>query len=224
MQQNLAQMDLRAVIVDVDGTLVDSNAAHADAWVEALRAHGYDTTPGVVRRMIGMGGDKVLQAMTGLDQADPTAQQIIAERHRIFAKQYVAHIRPFPNSHALVSRMRADGLRLVVASSDDASVVKALLERTQFSDLIEEIVASADVDHSLVGAALEALHLLAWQALMLGDTPYDIQAARRVGVATIALRSGGWDDVDLKRAAAVYEDAADLLAHYHESLLARAVA
>jgi phosphoglycolate phosphatase-like HAD superfamily hydrolase len=227
---NLAPVtDLRAVIVDADGTLVDSSDAHADAWVEALRAHGYDTTSGLVRRVIGMGGDKVVQAVTGLDQVDPTAQRITAARCSIFAKRYLARIRPFPNSHALLSRMRADRLRLVVAGSGDVSVLKTLLERTQFLDLIEDIVSSAEVDHSkpdsdLVGAALEALGLLACQALMLGDTPYDIEAARNVGVATIALRSGGWDDVDLKRAVAVYEDPADLLAHYHGSLFAHAVA
>src|SRR5512143_2134380 len=173
---NLAPVtDLRAVIVDADGTLVDSSDAHADAWVEALRAHGYDTTSGQVRRVIGMEGDKVVQAITGLDQVDPTAQQITAARRSIFAKRYLARIRPFPNSHALLSRMRADRLRLVVAGSGDVSVLKTLLERTQFLDLIED-VSSAEVDHSkpdsdLVGAALEALGLLACQALMLGDTP-----------------------------------------------------
>lgn len=221
--------DLRAVILDVDGTLVDSTDAHADAWVQALRTYGYDATFGVVRRLIGMEGDKVLQFITGLDQVNPTAQQITAARNSIFATQYLARIRPFPNSHALLSRMRADGLRLVVASSGDVSVLETLLERTQFLDLIEDIVSATEVDHcqsdsDLVGAPLEALGLLGWQALMLGDTPYDIEAARRVGVATIALRSGGWDDVDLKRAVAVYDDAADLLAHYPRSLFARAAA
>lgn len=226
MHNSAPVMDLRAVILDVDGTLVDSNGAHVDAWVEALRAYGYDTTFAVVRRVIGIGGDNALQAITGLDQGHPIAQQITAERHSIFAKRYLPRIRPFPNSHALLSRMRGDGLHLVAASSDDASVVKALLETTQFSDLIEDIVSSFELDHTkpdsdLVSAALAALGLLACQALMLGDTPYDIEAARRVGVETIAMRSGGWDDEYLKRAVAVYEDAADLLAHYQDSPFAR---
>ena len=221
--------DLRAVILDVDGTLVDSNEAHAHAWIEALRTHGYDTTFGVVRRLIGMGGDKVVQMVTGLEDDHPTARQITATRQRIFAKQYLARIRPFPNSHALLSRMRADGLRLIVASSAQRAELSALLESTQFLDLIEDVVSAADVDRSkpapdLVGAALEVLGLLAWQALMLGDTPYDIEAARQAGVATIALRSGGWDDRDLRRAVAVYDDAADLLAHYQDSPFACAAA
>lgn len=227
MQNLEGAMDLRAVILDVDGTLVDSNDAHAHTWTEALQIHGYDTTFGGVRRLIGMGGDKVLRITTGLEQDHPIARKINATRRRIFVNRYLARIRPFPNSHALLSRMRADRLHLVVASSGDAAELKALLGCTQFLDLIEHVVSAADVDRSnpdpdLVDVALKALGVPASQTLMLGDTPYDIDAASKIGVGSIALRSGGWIDADLKRAVAVYDDAADLLAHYHTLPLARA--
>ncbi len=218
--------DLRAVILDVDGTLVDSNDAHAHAWVEAFREHGYQPTFGVVRWLIGMGGDKVLRMVTQLREDQPVAQQILARRRSIFLKAYLPHVRPFPNAHALLSQMRTSGLRLLVASSEDKSEVEALLDSTQFSDLIEDVVSSADVQHSkpdpdLVDAALRRLELPATQVLMLGDTPYDIEAGRQIGVRTVALRSGGWNDAELSRALALYDDAADLLVHYQSSPFAR---
>jgi phosphoglycolate phosphatase-like HAD superfamily hydrolase len=121
--------------------------------------------------------------------------------------------------------MVAEGLTLVIATSAGSDEMRALLERAGVADLIEDATSSRDVESSkpdpdVVGAALRKGRLRADEVVMIGDTPYDIEAATRLDVPTVALRCGGWwDDYALSGAVAIYDDPADLLAHYHESPL-----
>ncbi len=218
---------VRAAILDVDGTLIDSNDAHARAWVEVGPEFGFQVDFAHVRRLIGMGGDKVLPEISGGIEADSEQGERIAERRgEIFRERHLSGLKPFPDARALLERMRDAGLSLVVASSASGEDLKALLKQAGVQDLIEEKTSSSDAaeskpDPDIVEAALESAGCEAGQAVMLGDTPYDVEAARRAGVACVALRCGGWGDADLRDAVAIYDDPADLLARWEESPFVR---
>ncbi len=213
------------VLLDIDGTLVDSNDAHARAWVEALAEAGHDVPFERVRRLIGMGGDQLLPEVIGLEKDTPEGQRISDRWVAIFKEKYLSGLRPFPQVRQLLMRMREERLPLVAATSAKADQLDALLDIAGVKDLIKEETTSDDVEESkpepdIVRAGLRKLGCDASEAVMLGDTPYDIEAAGKSGVGVIALRCGGFDDSDLAGALAIYDDPADLLAHYDESPLA----
>ncbi len=212
----------RAVILDVDGTLIDSNEAHAQAWVDAGRELGYPVQYVVVRTLIGMGGDRVTPRVTGLDPGSPEAERVRDRRGEIFRERYLPRLCAFPRTRELLERLRADGLRLVVASSASPRDLQALLRQAGIHDLVDGATSAGDVDRSkpapdAVQTALAAAGCPPAEAIMLGDTPYDVEAAQRAGVPIVALRCGGWGDRDLEGAAAIFADPADLLAHYDDS-------
>ena len=212
----------RAVILDVDGTLIDTNDAHAHAWVDVLREFGHDVAFGEVRRMIGMGGDRVLPRLTGLSDESEQGKEIKERRGKVFRERYLPSCRPFPGARELLERMQGDGMTLSVATSASKDDMAALLKAADIADLIEAKTSSSDADASkpapdIVHAALESAGCAPEEAVMLGDTPYDVTASNRAGVRCVALRCGGWDDDALVEAAAIYDDPADLLAHYESS-------
>jgi HAD superfamily hydrolase (TIGR01509 family) len=214
------------VILDIDGTLLDSNAQHAQAWSDALAEHGYDVDSGRIRPLIGMGGDKVLPELIGLSEESPTGQRISERRGEIFRTKYLPQVRPFPRVRDLVERLDREGHTIVVASSASKEDLRALLEKAGVRDLLAGETSSDDAERSkpdpdIVHAAMQKLGLPPERVVMIGDTPYDVEAAKRAGIRTIALRSGGcWSDTALQGAAAIYGDPADLLAHLDESPLA----
>lgn len=216
----------KAVILDIDGTLIDSNDAHARAWADVGKEFGYEIPFEKARRLIGMGGDKVLPELTGVEEDDSEGERITERRGEIFRSRYLAELQAFPGTRELLQRMKEDGLKLVVATSASADDLEGLLEASGAADLIEETTSSGDAENSkpdpdIVEAALEETGYPAEQVVMIGDTPYDVEAATRAGVGIIAVRCGGWGDEELRGALAVYEDPADLLEHYDESPLGR---
>ena len=217
---------IRGVILDVDGTLVDSNDAHARAWVEALAEHGVDVEFEKVRRLIGMGGDKLLPEVSGISEETPEGERISKRRGEIFKERYLPKLKAFPSTRELLEKMRDEGLKLVVASSAKEDELNPLLKIAGADDLIEKKTSSDDAENSkpdpdIVKAALDSSGLAPGEVVMLGDTPYDIESASRAGVRVIAVRSGGWEDADLSGAVAIYDGPADLLAHYDSSPLLR---
>jgi len=212
----------RAVIFDVDGTLVDSNDAHAHAWVRALGERGRRVEFSRVRPLIGMGSDKLLPAVAGLAADSPEGRAIVDRRREIFLDEYVRRLRPTRGARELLEWLRDDRLELYVASSANADELEPLL-RVAGADKMIESVASSDAaprskpDPDIVRAALDRTGCPAGDVIMIGDTPYDVEAALRAGIGIIALRSGGWSDRGLAGAAAVYQDPADLLDHYDVS-------
>ena len=218
---------LRGVLLDVDGTLIDSNDAHAAAWVDTLREFGFpDASFERVRPLIGMGGDKLLPAVTGLDHESELAQRITARRTERFASAYLPTLRAFPGAHELLARFKDEGLRLVVATSAKDDELNDLLEQAGLEELVDRKTTSSDADHSkpdpdIINAALHRGELDAGDVLMLGDTPYDIEAASRAGIRTVALRCGGWDDRRLADAVEIYDDAAALARNYDQSVFRR---
>jgi HAD superfamily hydrolase (TIGR01509 family) len=214
--------DIRAVLLDVDGTLVDSNDAHARAWEQALAHHGHNIPFERLRSLIGKGGDKLLAEAAGVDQRSPHGRAIDTLRTQLFRRGYLPRLRPTPGARELVLRLRQAGLRLVVATSAKAAELQGLLDVCGARELVHAHTSSDDAERSkpdpdIVQAALQQASVPAGAALMLGDTPYDIEAARRCGVSTVALRCGGWDDAALAGAAAIYDDPAELLKRFEES-------
>ncbi|MBA2304175.1 MAG: HAD family hydrolase [Acidobacteria bacterium] len=215
-----------AVILDVDGTLVDSNDAHARAWVEAFAEHGITVAFEHVRRSIGMGGDKLMPEVSGIEEASSLGKEIAASRGRIFQEHHLPSIRPFPRTRELVERFADDGFVLAVASSAKADELDPLLERAGVSDLLALRTSSDDADNSkpdpdIVIAALKRTGCPADRTIMIGDTAYDVAAARRAGVEIVGLECGGWTREGLAGALAIYKDATDLLEHYQTSAFAR---
>ena len=219
---------IHAVIFDVDGTLVNSNDAQAKSWVEALKEFGYSVPYEKVRPLIGMGGDKVLPETIGVQKDSEKGKQISKRRSEIFKEKYLPTIQAFPGAQELLNRMRDQGLKLAIASSAQPDELRSLLQIVGAADLIEDKTSSEDAkrskpDPDIMQVTLKKVGYPPNEVVMIGDTPYDIEAASKVGVATIAFRCGGWNDADLAGAIAIYNDPADLLAHYDSSPLVQGV-
>jgi HAD superfamily hydrolase (TIGR01509 family) len=219
---------VRGVILDVDGTLVDSNDAHARSWVEALAEQGRRVPFEKVRKLIGMGGDKLLPLAAGIEEDSPEGKKVAQRRQEIFATRYLPKLRPTPGAKDLLRRMHARGLQLVVASSAKKDELDALLRVCGAQEYIDAETSSDETSHSkpdpdVVEEALPDLGLPARAVVMLGDTPYDVEAGKRAGVQVIGFRCGGWSDEDLLGAVAVYDHPADLLEHYDSSPLGERV-
>lgn len=219
-------MAICGIILDVDGTLVDSNDAHARAWQATLREFGYDISYEKARGLVGMGGDNYLPNAVGVKQDSKEGKAISEARTERFKLDYLPHLQPFPQVRELVQALRDAGVKVVVATSGKKEEMQPLLELAHVADLIDDFASANDAESSkpdpdLVHVALKKLGCRPEDTLMLGDTPYDIEAASKAGVRTIALRSGGFDDEALKGAAALYDDAADLLAQLKTSFIYR---
>jgi HAD superfamily hydrolase (TIGR01509 family) len=217
---------LKGVIFDIDGTLVDSNDAHAQSWVDTFAEAGYDVPFDAVRPLIGMGADKLLPKTIGIKHDTAEAKKLIKRRSEIFRERYLARLRPFNGSRELVLRVRSDGLKVIVATSAKDEELKELLKAAQVEDLMQERATASDAkrskpDPEIVEAAIDESDTEPENLVMIGDTPYDIEAASKARVRAIAFRSGGWADEALKGAVEIYDGPADLLAHYDSSLIGR---
>lgn len=206
----------RGVLLDIDGTLVDSNDAHAHAWVEALKESGHNVAFAEVRPLIGMGGDKLLPKLTGIDSESQPGKKISTRRSEIFLKKYAPNLQPCLGAAGLLNAWRNAGIRLVIASSAKKDELQTLLKICGDETLIHSAVSADDAERSkpspdIVAAALERIELSAEDVVMVGDTPYDVEAASRAGVRAIALRCGGWQGADLAGAVAIFDTPRDLL-------------
>ena len=213
---------LEGVLLDVDGTLIDSNGAHAESWSDTFREFGMNISAHRVRPLIGMGGDKLLPQLTGIDADSDQGKALSERRAAIFREHYVPKLRLTRGARELVDRLRQEGLRLVIATSAMEEELRVMLRQVGLEDLLERKTSSDDADNSkpdpdIIVAALEKASLRPDAAILLGDTPYDIDAAQRASVETVALLTGGWDADALQDAVAIYEDPADVLRHFTAS-------
>lgn len=219
---------IRGVLFDIDGTLLDSNEAHAHAWLDALRGHGIDVPYDLMRSKIGMGGDKLLMDVAGIDSESTQGKLITERRIAVFKALYLPDIGPLPGARSLVERLRNRGLKRAVVTSAGATELADLLREAGVANLFDVEVGGDDAsaskpDPDLVKLALDKLAVGPREAVMIGDTPYDIAAAARAGVSTIAFRSGGWKDADLDGAIAIYDHPQDLISRIEQSPLALGV-
>ena len=219
---------IKAVIFDIDGTLIDTVDLHASAWVEALGHFGFDIAYEDMRSQIGKGGDQILHGLLPPDVIEQRGEEIKSFRGELFKRDYLAKARPFPGVRNLFERIRASGQRAVLASSGTGEEVEQYKEIAGIADLIDSATSSDDAERSkpfpdIFQAALAKLSpLKPEEAVVVGDTPYDAEAARNAGVKTVGVLSGGFTEQALREAGciAVYRDAEDLVRNYETSPLA----
>lgn len=219
---------IRAVLFDIDGTLLDSNDAHAHAWLDALRGHGTNVPFELLRSKIGMGADKLLREAADIDADSPLGRSIVERRINVLKAHYLPDIGPFVGARSLVDRIRARGLMCVAVSSAKAAEAADLLRAAAVADLLDPVITADDADRSkpdpdLVAVAVERVSASAGECILVGDTPYDVEAGNRAGVAVIALRCGGWSDGDLDGAIAIYDGPSDLASQLDRSPIMRGV-
>lgn len=220
-------MTPQAILFDIDGTLVDSNDAHILAWERAFAEAGYGFDRQTIHDQIGKGTDMLVPTL--LPDSDEAEQTALGEAHgRIFKADYLDAVRPFSGARDLIARVHGDGRRAVLASSASKAELDHYIGLIGVRDLIDAGTSADDVERTkpapdIFATALGRIAPLSPDAaIVLGDTPYDMEAARRCGIPAIGLRSGGFTDAALAGAGAmaIYDDVAALLADYDESPLA----
>jgi HAD superfamily hydrolase (TIGR01549 family) len=219
---------IKAVIFDVDGTLIDTVDLHADAWVQALKHFGYEIAFQDMRSQIGKGGDQILHGLLPPDVIERQADEIKDFRADLFKRDYLHKARAFPGVRELFERIRASGQRAVLASSGTAEEVEQYKKIAGIADLIDSATSSDDAERSkpfpdIFQAALAKLSPLGTnEAVVIGDTPYDAEAARKAGIKSIGVLTGGFAEQALKDAGciAVYDGPEDILKNYDASPLA----
>ncbi len=217
---------IRAILFDVDGTLIDSNDLHAAAWREAFRHFGVDLPFDRIRSQIGKGGDNLIPTLLPPDLVEARQEEIERYRGDLFKRDYLPRVVPFPGVRALFERIVADGRRILLASSAKEDELRFHLSVIGAEDLVSASTSKDDVAHSkpdpdIFASALAKAKADAGAAVVVGDTPYDMEAAAKLGIRTIGFRSGGFLDQALRQAGAaeLYDGPADLLARYERSLI-----
>jgi membrane protein len=219
-------MPKQAILFDIDGTLVDSNDAHVDAWLEAFRSAGFDFTRAQIHEQIGKGGDNLVPSLLP-DLGEEEQEKIDAVHGDIFKRRYLPHLKPFPGAPEILRHAAAAGQKVVLASSAGREQLDYHVELLGAAPFLTATTSKDDVEHSkpcpdIFAKALEKSGCVApADAIVVGDTPYDIAAARQLGIPAIGVRSGGFSDEQLADAVAIYDDVAALLADYEQSPISR---
>lgn len=215
---------LKAVLCDIDGTLVDSNAQHAEAWVRAFAHFGFRFTFEDILHQIGKGGDQLLPHYIPVEQLSQLEEPIKKYRKALFQTQYFDQLKAFPGARTLLQKMRQAGLRIGLATSADKGDLARLKRIAEIEDLVEDETTSDDAEKSkphpdIFQVALARLRVQPSEAMALGDTPWDIEAAKGAQINTVAVTSGGWTEPQLYSAGAiaVYADVAELAAEFERS-------
>ncbi len=219
---------LKAVIFDIDGTLIDSVDLHAEAWKEALRHFGHDLPFDRVRAQIGKGGDLLLLALLPKEEAERRGEEIEKYRLDLFRREYLHRVKAFPKVRELFERIRDDGKRIALASSAKAEELANYKRIAGIEDLVDAETSSDDAEKSkphpdIFHAALDRLGKVnPAEVIVVGDTTYDAEAAGQAGLRSIGLLCGGWPEAELLEAGciALYSDPADLFRQYDRSPLA----
>jgi phosphoglycolate phosphatase-like HAD superfamily hydrolase len=220
---------VKAVIFDIDGTLIDSVDAHAASWSEAFGHFGFSVEKSTLRQKIGMGADFLLRDFLDPETIARRGKDIESFRAELFKKKYLSGVQGFPGVRALFQHIRRRGQMLVLASSCKQEELDPYLEIADVADLVDVATTSDDAERSkpcpdIFQAALERISPIgADEAVVVGDSPFDAKAARNANIAAVGVLCGGFQEEQLRQAgcAAVYRDPADLLSKYDCSPLAR---
>jgi HAD superfamily hydrolase (TIGR01509 family) len=219
---------VKAVIFDIDGTLIDSVDLHARAWQEAFAHFGKQFAFEKVRYQIGKGGDQLLPVFLSEREIEEFGEELTEYRGELFKREYLPRVVAFPRVRELFERVLRDGKRVALASSAKKDELKEYKRIADIEDLVDEETSADDAEKSkphpdIFEAALSQLgDVEPSDVIVVGDTPYDAEAARKAGMKTVGLLSGGFPEEDLRAAGCVriYKDAAELLANYDSSPLA----
>ena len=220
-------MSTPVAILDVDGTLVDTNYHHAIAWYRAFRQHGLVLPLWRIHRHIGMGGDQLVAALAGDGTEEREGDDIRAAETALYLA-LIDEVQPFRDSRELLVDLRARGASVVLASSAKAAEVDHYLDLLDARDLAEAWTTSADVERTkpapdLVRSALEKVGAGPEDAFLVGDTPWDVKAAEQAGVPTYAVLTGGFSEQELRDAGAadVHESVSHLRGDLDEVMRTR---
>jgi phosphoglycolate phosphatase-like HAD superfamily hydrolase len=214
------------VVLDVDGTLVDSVYAHVQAWTHAFHAIGADVPAWRIHRAIGMGGDRLVAEVAGQRVEDALGDEV-RTLHGEYYDTLFSLVRALPGADDLLALLRKSGFTVVLATSGSPSEIDRAMDLLVAADVASGLVTSSEVPRSkpaadLVEAALERAG--SRRALMIGDSVWDVGASRRAQIPTIGLRCGGFAEAELLEAGAtaVFDDPADLVRRFDESGIERA--
>jgi HAD superfamily hydrolase (TIGR01509 family) len=219
---------IEALLCDIDGTLVQSNWLHAEAWRLAFAEMGIELEKEDVRRQIGKGGDELIPVYVSWWKRKQVEEPLKRYRKFIFEKDFLSQVKPLPQAKEFLVRVKEAGIRVALASSADKDELKIYKKIVGMEGLVDEETSADDADRSkphpdIFEAALERLKLPAKKCMALGDTPYDAEAAGKAGLRTIGVETGGWSHEELMAAGCVevYESVAELLERFEESALVR---
>ena len=226
-QRSENRTKIEAVIFDLDGTIVDSNDFHVEAWDLAFRHFGKHFPREKLRKHIGKGTDQYLPEFLTPDELKKIGKQLDEYRSELFRNEFLPRVRPFPKVRELFERVKRDGRRIGLATSSHKDEVKTYTDIARIGDLIDCLTTSDDAEKSkpapdVFEAALDRLKLSAASAIAVGDTRFDVEAANKIGLQTIGFLCGRAADEETFRkfgAIAVYSDPADLLESYDSSPL-----
>ncbi|MDQ4092467.1 MAG: HAD family hydrolase [Actinomycetota bacterium] len=218
---------ISAVLFDVDGTLVDTNYVHAVTWWEAFRQYGHHVPMAHIHRAIGMGSDKLLDHLLPGDR-DRAVDDEMRSAHTALYAPYWPRLRAFDGAANLLRACADRGLRVVLASSANEREMRALRDALDAEDVVATATSSGDAEQSkpapdIVQVALERGEVTPDAAVFVGDTVWDVQACKKVGLECIAVLTGGTSREELREAGAmeVYQDPTELLESLPDSLIAR---
>jgi membrane protein len=220
-------MQIKAILFDIDGTLVDSNDAHICAWQEALASKGKKFDRSIIQDQMGKGADMLLPTL--VPEIDEQGRSDLTKAQGDSFNNYRGDVKPFPGARALIAHVYGLGQKIVLASSASKDDLNHYLDLMDIRDLVTVSTTSDDVANTkpapdIFSNALRKLPGLSpSEVLVVGDTPYDIEAARKCGIAAVAVRSGGFSDASLSEAGAIaiYDDVEDVLEGYSQSPLGR---
>lgn len=222
---------LKAVIFDVDGTLVDSNDLHAQAWQRAFLKFGYHLPYRELRQQVGKGGDNYIPYFLSPSDNKQVGRELDRYKSELFRREYQRHMRPFPAVRELFERIESQGLKIALATSAKGDELEQYLELLNIKDLLDERTSKDDAAHSkphpdVFAAALEKLEVVSMEAIAVGDTPYDAQACSKIDLPIMGVLCGGFHEEELRSAGcrAIYRDPADILTHFNQSPLCPEIA
>lgn len=220
---------MKAVIFDVDGTLTDSVDLHAKAWQETLNYFGHAVPFGKIRSQIGKGGDQLIPVFLSEQEVEEKGEEIKKYRGTLFKKSFLSQVKPFPKVRELFERLLEDEWKLALASSARKEELQVYKDICRISDLLGTETSSDDVEESkphpdIFQAAMKRLgHVLPENCVVVGDSPFDAEAAGKAGIRAVGLLSGGFPEADLRSAGfeTIYWGVPDVFINYETSLFYR---
>ena len=213
---------IKAVIFDVDGTLIDSNALHAEAWQRAFARYEKDVAVGDIQKQIGKGGDELMPVFCTDEELSRFGTELETYRNELFKNEYLSRVKPFPMVRELFQRIKDDGKQIALASSANEDELEEYKKIANIEDLVEKSTSADDAEKSkpepdIFEAALKLLGNPALEnVIVIGDTPYDAEAAAKAKLKIVGVLCGDFPEKDLreKGCVAIYQNPSDLLENY----------
>lgn len=216
---------IESVLLDIDGTLLDSNEAHAQSWKTQLDKEGIPASLQQLRLLMGMGGDKILRKITGSSLTEGEAKRISKRRDELYLKDCFPHVKAFPGVIDLMKALVVRGQRVALATSATQELLDAMLRKLPIQDYVVGHATASEAgrskpDHDIFEAAVKKFGFERNRTVAIGDSPYDVEAARRLPCYSIAVCTGGYPSYMLSTATEIYDDIVQLTRSIDKSMFA----